>query len=823
MISPIEIGQIILTHLQFLSLLNNLDIEWPDSWRQILSWVEVFNLDFNDIMIEHDLPRFDFRAIFVLIAVILPILIILLVLVIFNPIYVVMWYAVLVLGFIIGAVGAIGYYLPSATGFASEQAIAMGYMTVGFTVCGVCIVFGLAHRARQKRERLSPEKEKEQALQFNAKRSLRHFLVSVVSLVVGGILTGIIDTSSTGYSVDTETTQGAVVRGIAAVLFGIGILAAVYFFLNLIPAGRRFTFQLGITLHKHLLKLMLIVISASFIPVISYCVNMFMCVEYTCPAGTKFNPFVHRPVGNISRSETIFCDPCVFDNNNNNNNNNNNTGGCPYSMELMCPAFSDRRLAKFPDISCTSEAHPYFLVSAVLSSFVYLVGVPTLFHRTVSMCCKIIRSKIKIIEMPGETFSDTDRWRMQVYTSGAAPSSLYRPYKHITRFYSITHLFHKLSVVVMLILVAPFRSDVAIVLTLIIHSIGTIIMFRARPYLSSVEGTIAGSLAICNILNSMYGIIVWKEGNSVPDSTTAIFIILNGVIPIFALVVVELCVNRRMNKRLNERRETVERWVKKIRAAAKLAKKKRIAAEKKLRAQPPVRENPISSESGGAPYGHESGDDNNNSNNNVEIEMDGLDIDPSEAMRLNREFKDAEEHNAEVDREINVKVEKLMTRHFMVMGFVCFLALGFSILGSLRTPVDEFVNASYGQTENEEIFGGKESWIEFVSSCCCLPNTKELRDFDVTERWVCASEPFNSHNNNSGSGVTLGRTVSRGRVPSGSPEDSGLAIRRLCARNFTYNNNTLHHMFCGIFGSDTKLTCPVKPQGVTDRAVERYW
>eukprot|EP00760_Papus_ankaliazontas_P017788 PhM_4_TR17385/c2_g1_i1/m.32881 len=804
MISPIEIGQIILTHLQFLSLLNNLDIEWPDSWRQILSWVEVFNLDFNDIMIEHDLPRFDFRAIFVLIAVILPILIILLVLVIFNPIYVVMWYAVLVLGFIIGAVGAIGYYLPSATGFASEQAIAMGYMTVGFTVCGVCIVFGLAHRARQKRERLSPEKEKEQALQFNAKRSLRHFLVSVVSLVVGGILTGIIDTSSTGYSVDTETTQGAVVRGIAAVLFGIGILAAVYFFLNLIPAGRRFTFQLGITLHKHLLKLMLIVISASFIPVISYCVNMFMCVEYTCPAGTKFNPFVHRPVGNISRSETIFCDPCVFDNNN--NNNNNNTGGCPYSMELMCPAFSDRRLAKFPDISCTSEAHPYFLVSAVLSSFVYLVGVPTLFHRTVSMCCKIIRSKIKIIEMPGETFSDTDRWRMQVYTSGAAPSSLYRPYKHITRFYSITHLFHKLSVVVMLILVAPFRSDVAIVLTLIIHSIGTIIMFRARPYLSSVEGTIAGSLAICNILNSMYGIIVWKEGNSVPDSTTAIFIILNGVIPIFALVVVELCVNRRMNKRLNERRETVERWVKKIRAAAKLAKKKRIAAEKKLRAQPPVRENPISSESGGAPYGHESGDDNNNSNNNVEIEMDGLDIDPSEAMRLNREFKDAEEHNAEVDREINVKVEKLMTRHFMVMGFVCFLALGFSILGSLRTPVDEFVNASYGEKEKELIFAGFDNWDTFTSHCCCMPHTKEMQDFAVVERWACLKNGVNA--------TDVGRTVTRGRV-SDDFDDNGLNIRGLCQVMFSSN--------CTIDPAGASVFCSPIPQNTSSKALDNLW
>eukprot|EP00760_Papus_ankaliazontas_P017794 PhM_4_TR17385/c2_g1_i6/m.32859 len=803
MISPIEIGQIILTHLQFLSLLNNLDIEWPDSWRQILSWVEVFNLDFNDIMIEHDLPRFDFRAIFVLIAVILPILIILLVLVIFNPIYVVMWYAVLVLGFIIGAVGAIGYYLPSATGFASEQAIAMGYMTVGFTVCGVCIVFGLAHRARQKRERLSPEKEKEQALQFNAKRSLRHFLVSVVSLVVGGILTGIIDTSSTGYSVDTETTQGAVVRGIAAVLFGIGILAAVYFFLNLIPAGRRFTFQLGITLHKHLLKLMLIVISASFIPVISYCVNMFMCVEYTCPAGTKFNPFVHRPVGNISRSETIFCDPCVFDNN---NNNNNNTGGCPYSMELMCPAFSDRRLAKFPDISCTSEAHPYFLVSAVLSSFVYLVGVPTLFHRTVSMCCKIIRSKIKIIEMPGETFSDTDRWRMQVYTSGAAPSSLYRPYKHITRFYSITHLFHKLSVVVMLILVAPFRSDVAIVLTLIIHSIGTIIMFRARPYLSSVEGTIAGSLAICNILNSMYGIIVWKEGNSVPDSTTAIFIILNGVIPIFALVVVELCVNRRMNKRLNERRETVERWVKKIRAAAKLAKKKRIAAEKKLRAQPPVRENPISSESGGAPYGHESGDDNNNSNNNVEIEMDGLDIDPSEAMRLNREFKDAEEHNAEVDREINVKVEKLMTRHFMVMGFVCFLALGFSILGSLRTPVDEFVNASYGEKEKELIFAGFDNWDTFTSHCCCMPHTKEMQDFAVVERWACLKNGVNA--------TDVGRTVTRGRV-SDDFDDNGLNIRGLCQVMFSSN--------CTIDPAGASVFCSPIPQNTSSKALDNLW
>eukprot|EP00759_Apiculatamorpha_spiralis_P037878 PhF_6_TR37504/c0_g1_i3/m.55389 len=240
----IEYAQIFLTHLQFLALLNHLDIPWPSSWRSILSWLEIFNLDFHDLLVQHDFPQFDFRGMFLIIAVFIPIALTILVLVIFNPFYVILWYAGLVVGSIVLIVGLLGYYLPAAAGVAAERNVAMSYIILGAIITGACILVALVSSVRKSTGgsgALSAVNLREEALACNVWRSLKHLAVAIGCLVAGGILSGIINVNVEGLNQQELSTQGNIMRVLSSVLLAFGVACAVYFLINLVEIGRKFT------------------------------------------------------------------------------------------------------------------------------------------------------------------------------------------------------------------------------------------------------------------------------------------------------------------------------------------------------------------------------------------------------------------------------------------------------------------------------------------------------------------------------------------------------------------------------------------------------
>eukprot|EP00759_Apiculatamorpha_spiralis_P037877 PhF_6_TR37504/c0_g1_i3/m.55388 len=624
-------------------------------------------------------------------------------------------------------------------------------------------------------------------------------------------------------------------RVLSSVLLAFGVACAVYFLINLVEIGRKFTYNVGAFFHKHLLKLLLIVLSVTYIPILSYSINMFMCVEYSCPAGTKFNPFVQRPVGNTSTSSEIFCDRCdpkVFTQ-------------CPVTdVNVLCPAFSDRRLVKYPDISCTVESHPYFMVAAVLSVLVYLFAIPKLYRATVMICTNTIDQSTVIVAVPGEVFSEEELWKAKVYSSEAAPSSLYRSYKKESRFYSLVLLTHKTGVVLMLLIISPFRSDAAIVLTLILHSLASLMNFKSNPYLSRAEGVVASSLSVANVVNSAYGILVWLKGDNVPDYTTGIFIALNGVIPIVALTVVQLYVNQTSSSEVKERKQRIKDWTAQVKKTTAEARKERKAIQA---TQPPTINNeeggpiitenpldgkplpppaPLTSTSTTEPIATtpaaQPGD--------VEVSEPPKALPPAtttttptpglvptqeETIRIleeaRAEMKRAEAVNAAVDVQINRDVSNLMTRYFMTMGLILFLALGFTVLGSLRTPIDEYINASNGETDFKKALGGMSSWSSFNTSCCCYSSTtKKIPFFNTTERWICLDIPTTK-----GKTPVLGKTVTRGRVRENGAKDSGIGVRGLCGARFVPQ--------CAMRSSEAVVDCNPRPTGVSEYALRTLW
>jgi hypothetical protein len=106
------------------------------------------------------------------------------------------------------------------------------------------------------------------------------------------------------------------------------------------------------------------------VPVVTSCLQMFVCDRYTCPVGTKFNPYLpvdySKPENVTLRNE--YCDPCVF------------MHGCNYTTGELCPAFDEDRLYFHPDTSCDDRVALYYKISAIIVLFVFVIVVSLMYY-----------------------------------------------------------------------------------------------------------------------------------------------------------------------------------------------------------------------------------------------------------------------------------------------------------------------------------------------------------------------------------------------------------------------------------------------------------
>lgn len=761
----VTIIQMALSHLQFVALLTYLDIDWPTEWRRFVDVMALMNLDPRDIIGDQEVPSMDFRTLFIIVAIFLPLAINLLILFIYRTLGEVLWYGVTVLGVVLALAGAVGRVLPKSTSPSGTTGASEVYLVAGGVLLGISLLCFGVHRSTG--QHLNDKEARSFELRFHRARALALSVAIVVATIAGVVLTGFLSVR-----LDVLQTEGSSTSGIFTIVgfscLGLAAALLIYLVLFAFEGGRLVLEAIGRFFRTQMLMILMLAISTSFVPILSYCMNMFQCAEYSCPAGTVFNPYAAREVNSYDRSAARFCDPCVF------LNTNNSVCAIATSSaqrSATCPAWKSSRNWKNPDIACDDEAAAYFFVAAGIVLIVYLFCIPLLYRKLIYQMTDAIAEKIE--PPPQETVvaaaagsstavaidagrsapmaaSDVarKRWMDQIVLCRPVAGSLYEPFAHSYRFYQLFLMAYRLAIVMLLVIVAPISSATTIGV-LIAHGVAALITVFVRPYLYFLEQALSIVLAALNVLNAVYALSVWREGKNVGKETTGAFIALNFIAP--TLITIGALAHQAVSRRRRHR-----------------------ALVTGNATSPTASEGQPQPRSAAAVLQH---------------------------ARRKQLMKLLGEQYLAVKSQIDRDVSRELSRYFMIMGVFIFIALGVAVLGTLRQRQTQYlIGTSRLRREAKTALADYPSWDAFTTNCCCLQSSNPSVSFRLAERWMCRN----------------GKVVDHGRV-SRDGGDNSLALRGLCQTTFVSG--------CSLYVIDgvTSMSCVKRPVGVSDDALRRYW
>lgn len=768
--------QLLLMQLQYIALLGNLDVNWPTQWRNFLNFMNIFALDPQDLIGDQEIPVIDFRILFIIVSVVLPVVLNILILLLARPMYIVLWYATLVTGVMLLVVGALGLILPSTTGD-SNTGMAQVYLIVGAALAGGMILIALINlilvKCCGKEVDMVDNFEREQASlkRFHRSRTLQHIVVIALCGLIGAILLGYLPFGVAQLQ-EVRDSQGSLAAGFIVIigwaLLGFAAIVFLYAIPHCFARGRSCMQKLRVFVKNNLLMVLLLLISASYIPTMQYCVNMFMCADYSCPAGTIFNPRAARDPWSYDRSEERYCDPCKW------LPKTTDTCGATQIAEL-CPQRTYSRNWQNPDVSCEDETSGYFFFAAGVVMVVYFVMIPLLFIAATNFLVESVAEKAVYVNMQPEE-EPRQRWLLQIAHVRPAAGSLYEPFELDRKHTTVAMIIHRLAIVTMLVVVAPF-SQVATVFILIIHAGAGVLLAVFRPFIDPGEQALATALAVCNVLNAAFAVFVWQQGDAGGNAITGIFIFINVVVPILVTAVMKYRQYKRMQQLAEDREKayaesdavkSAESEAEQLRHKLSMEGKNLSRPERKaMRAR--IRQ--------------------------LEEEVDGP-------------LKQVKHANNALTNALNEQTLNLLSRFFMVMGIFFFIALGACVLGTLRSSLSEFRigTADHYQTTKYAL-GGYDSWTNFTDSCCCANSTHPAVKYSLSERWACAN----------------GNYVERGRVTADGVH-SALALRPFCSKVFNYGCDVAVDAAGAVsFFCPPDVERTYVPKTVTDTAYALYW
>lgn len=801
---------------QFVALLAKLSLPWPNEWMRIMQALEIFNLDPRKVLGARDLPVIDFRALFIIVANLIPIAVTVLMLVLFQPVGVVAWYTVTAACFVATIAGIIIRFMEGLT---------VGIWLAGgggflFVLCCIVGVVSYLYRHVDDDKKLAmfgsslkreQEAKRAEKLKLNQWRTLKYFVVSTVCLVGGCILNGFFVDVGLRTHAEESTLQA-----VGYTLLVISGIAVFYFLFSLSVGGRHAIYKLHSFLSANTLMSMLVLISVVYVPVITYTINIFMCATYECPAQSRFNPHANRDAESYSTSPAIFCDSCVFLDSRCSANGTN-----PANAAAVCPAFSTYRVWKSPEVQCRDGATLFYYVSAIFVLPIFVVVIPVMYYILIVQITTIINNEVALVPEEGENLdhvAPVKLYERRVYAVEPAASSLYQPFRWHMRHTSIALLMFQLTVVLVTNILAPYASNVAIFVLMGVHTAATVFLVVQRPFISAIEHWLSVSCTSLNVLNAIYAAVV-TYSVALPGWVAYVVIGLNVVVPLLAALYGFKFV-RNKTKESSKGKKMLRR----ARTYEKLRKKRdrvtRPGVGDNLAALLLASGENYQSEDGGR-----GGDDDDDAEeletrslerrvSSLRVGGSGgpvLDIERAEsehrtAKELEVLLAVANERNTVVTKGINERTSEMMTRFFMGMGIALLIALGASVLGYLRGESSSFVDGSSSlQRSTQFVLGGYESWVNFTNSCCCVAAHNPPTAFKRQERWLCDN----------------GITVDRGRVDASGV--SGLMLRPFCGREF----NALFGCEVAVLDRIVSLECRNATElilaEVSDKALALLW
>lgn len=535
-----SVASLVTNQLQFIGLLSEIDVTLPDGMDSVLAWFNFANFDPTPyIGNKSDFPIINFRLLFVVISILLPIVITILIMLLFVATHIVFIYATFTTGVLLIFVWLISTYsgVSVVSTTSNSSYIVVGGLLVGLATLVALLVYLISkfmvtaeEKQIGKEDKLSQDRES--ARKFHRGPIVVRFLASVAFVLAGLVLKRNIDVNL-NFS-DLKNILSIVGIGLIVV----GGLIFLSFATMITERGRRVGQYIQDFIERYGLVVLLGLINASFVPAMSYCATMFLCHKYVCPGGTAFNSNAYRADGDYDTSESLYCDSCVFQ----------NSQCSSANATYLCPGSTNDRNWRNPDVSCDDSVAVLFFISAAIVIAIYAIAVPMLFFLTTRFLTTEIMLAVRLAfptrsNNPEE--DDRSNWRKKLILVRPTAASLYEAYSYGNRYFVLVSLFHRVFIALIMTTVSPFNSYVSIIIATLLHFVMTIVLMWSRPFLNIMEQGLSVVLSILNVINGLFVIALKVMDTDASSTVTIIFFLVNTVIPaIIAAVLFKIAISR---------------------------------------------------------------------------------------------------------------------------------------------------------------------------------------------------------------------------------------------------------------------------------------
>eukprot|EP01012_Entosiphon_sulcatum_P031487 TRINITY_DN3986_c0_g1_i1.p1 TRINITY_DN3986_c0_g1~~TRINITY_DN3986_c0_g1_i1.p1 ORF type:complete len:925 (-),score=104.87 TRINITY_DN3986_c0_g1_i1:24-2798(-) len=518
--------------IQLLSMLRNYGIPWPDSFNSLLEWTSTISANISALQEALPWIPVDWRTQFTIICTALPLFFTFAAAFFFKGAHVVGWYSLLLTGIAFVVLGTASIILKAlnATG------VAVGGMTlliIGAVMVMLCIVlfciYGAQVRHRQRRHTNMLDVMLESTEHIPWGSVVKKLVVAAALIAAGLIFSGWLDISTIDDLLLNVRSVVSLIRVLAIVGFVLGVIIFLVVCLYFSRRGRELLWKVRREVNTKFLKLLLVLVSLAYIPVVSTAIGGLTCQETRCAQGFRPRDDVTRAA--VSIKSSAICESCNF------------TSECPnWLAGELCPAgVKAWRLYDNPLVDCHKIA-PYFWPASGLTLLGFAICIPVLYYKMI----KYVTRRL-IHEFPLDTElvvpqSPAERWYLIVYQSQNVAWPMYKSFEQPWRYWRLLLLLQKLVVVILSLAVSRVAKFPALLVLTIFYIMFFVLVASSRPYISRPEVVVAAILAFILPINSLFALllernVINKESWKIP---ILILLILNVSTPVLALLLILL-------------------------------------------------------------------------------------------------------------------------------------------------------------------------------------------------------------------------------------------------------------------------------------------
>lgn len=730
----------VFAYFQFQSLTNLLALQyvvqyptfkhpWPlpaifKEWQLYQGWMSIFNIDLGGVSVwasNNRLPPYfqvfatlPFNSLYLLVTAAIPLAISFINLILFYPLYQVVWLFVTVLSFALTFSTILAKSLIDENrlavvggGTLSPQFLSM-LLYIGVGVLAAMLIAAALFRAYLLYLELKSVRSKIDVVKRNVGRAdtmqLRKFLQDMKAddgpppmlpplvLVRNALFTV---TCAVFALADLWGPFLNVGRVLEIVLGVLAIVSFVYNVLSYFIEGRIFFRKAGRIIDQTAVTLFLLLLSIIYMPVTRMLLAVWLSETKVCAPGERFPEFANQLSTASSQwlaRGSVSCEPCNFvsfsDYGISWPVNFGSSGQC---SAHFCPGSTSVRSFQDPRLGYKDVILPFFGPASLVTLLGFTLGVPYLYFMIISkhtaMLSSIsVRSSRVVLETSRKHQGDVE-WDYRVSGSNNRAKSLYSIFEYQFRYMKLVLVLQKLLIIAMVIFLYNYLVISAIIIA-ILHFLYLCYQLYYRPYFDpksdwlSISCTFACALNPLLIVFTDYGIL--QQWPFVAVQT--VILVVNFGLPFVALMLGWLC-SARHKKRLNAKADALER-----------------------------------------------------------------DFTEAEVLKIERE-------RHELDRELDNLTLKYVLRVFVVMAAGGFIAIALLLLGQFWQAATTKVVATtaptlgvqfsnlYAPCQIEELMLKNElcdfeDWQTFTRHCCCADRQNKYSFGDdfvsgITELWTC--------------------------------------------------------------------------------------